>query len=105
MHIDNLQAYHKYIADTYDERSGDHDNSEWHRKTSLKLVEELPPRAGDSVLDIGTGTGTTALRAASLVGTDGKVIGVDLSTGMLVQANEKVSVLGLSNLEFILSDA
>ena len=105
MHIVNLQAYHKYIADTYDERSGNHDNSEWHRKTSLKLVEELPPRAGDSVLDIGTGTGTIALHAASLVGTNGKVIGIDLSKGMLAQANEKVSALDLPNLEFILSDA
>ncbi len=53
MHIDNLQAYHKHITDTYDERSAGHDNSEWHRKTSLKLVEELPPRVGDFVLDIG----------------------------------------------------
>lgn len=105
MNIEGLQVYHKHITDTYDERSGDHDKSEWHRKTALRLVEELPPRAGDNVLDIATGTGTIAFHAASLVGPNGKVVGVDLSKGMLAQANEKLAVSSLRNLGFILADA
>lgn len=105
MNIEELQAYHKHIADTYDERSGNHDNSEWHRKTALRLVEELPPRSGESILDIGTGTGTIAFHAASLVGPQGKVIGVDISKGMLNQANKKLAESNLHNLEFIFSDA
>ena len=94
MRFDDLQGYHKHIADTYDERSGNHDNSEWHRKTALKLIDNLPPRAGDSVLDIGTGTGTIAFRAASLVGSDGRVVGVDLSKGMLAEAKKKLIASG-----------
>jgi ubiquinone/menaquinone biosynthesis C-methylase UbiE len=105
MNTENLRAYHKNITDTYDERSGNHDKSEWHRKAALRLVEELPPRPGDSVLDVGTGTGTIAFHAASLVGPHGKVIGVDLSKGMLTQANGKLAVSNQRNLEFVLSDA
>jgi len=98
------QAYHKYISDTYDHRSPNHEKSEWHRKTSLKLVEDMPPRVGDSILDIGTGTGTIAFHAASLVGPGGNVVGVDLSPGMLEQANNKRAASNLCNLEFVLGD-
>jgi ubiquinone/menaquinone biosynthesis C-methylase UbiE len=105
MNTEDLQAYRKYIADTYDARSGNYDRSEWHRKTALRLVEGLPPRTGDSVLDIATGTGTIAFHAASLVGPNGKVVGIDLSEGMLAQAKAKVSASDLRNLEFILADA
>jgi ubiquinone/menaquinone biosynthesis C-methylase UbiE len=68
MNTEDLQAYRQYIAHTYDKRSANHDNSEWHKTTALRLVEDLPPRRGDSVLDIATGTGTIAFQAASLVG-------------------------------------
>lgn len=105
MNVEDLQPYQKYIASTYDERSSNYDKGEWHRKTALKLVEGLPPRAGHSVLDIGTGTGTVAFLAASLVGSDGRVVGVDLSKGMLAEANKKLVASGISNLEFILADA
>ena len=105
MNIDDLRAYHRYITDTYDERSGNHDKSEWHRKTALRLVEDWPPRSGDSVLDIATGTGTIAFHAASLVGPNGKVIGVDLSNGMLAEANKRLAASGLKNLVFMLRDA
>lgn len=105
MNTNDLQAYQKYISDTYDSRSKHHEDSEWHRKTALKLVEELPPRAGDTVLDIGTGTGTIAFHAASLVGPSGKVIGVDLSPGMLAEASNKLTAADLANLEFVLADA
>ena len=105
MNIEELQAYHKRISDTYDSRSPNHENSEWHRKTALKLINDMPPKDGHSVLDIGTGTGTIAFHAASLVGPSGKVKGVDLSPGMLEQANKKLANSDLNNLEFILSDA
>jgi ubiquinone/menaquinone biosynthesis C-methylase UbiE len=105
MNSEDLMAYQKTITDTYDERSANHDKSEWHRTTALRLVEELPPRPGDSVLDIATGTGTIAFHTASLVDPNGKVVGIDLSQGMLEQANAKLSTSGLHNIEFILADA
>lgn len=105
MNTEDRLAYQRTIARTYDERSSNHDNSVWHRKTALRLVEDLPPRLGDRVLDIATGTGTIAFHAASLVGASGRVVGVDLSEGMLAQANAKLSASGLHNLEFVLADA
>ena len=104
MNTEELQAYHKHLTDIYDERSGNHDKSEWHRKSALKLVEEMPPKAGDFVLDIGAGTGSLAFHAAALVNPNGKVIGMDLSRGMIAQANAKLKQSGLQNLEFILGD-
>jgi len=104
MDTEDLQAYHKHITSTYDKRSANHDNSQWHRTTALKLLEGMPPRQNDRVLDIGTGTGTIAFQAASLVGPDGKVTGVDLSPGMIAQANAKLAGAALQNLEFIVGD-
>jgi ubiquinone/menaquinone biosynthesis C-methylase UbiE len=52
------------------------------------------------VLDLGTGTGTVAIRAASLVGGDGHVTGVDISGEMLAVAGERVVALGLRNVTF-----
>jgi len=105
MNSEDLRAYHKTITDTYDERSANHDKSEWHRTTALQLVEDMPARPCDSVLDIATGTGTIAFHTAALVGPAGRVIGIDLSEGMLAQANAKLSASSLRNLKFIVADA
>jgi ubiquinone/menaquinone biosynthesis C-methylase UbiE len=104
VNTEELKAYHKHITDTYDKRSGNHDSSEWHRKIALQLAKEMPPKAGDCVLDIGTGTGSLAFHLASLVSPNGKVIGVDLSKGMLSQASSKLNESDLENIDFILGD-
>lgn len=57
------------------------------------VVESLIGRAalrdGEHVLDLGTGTGAVALRAASLVGPLGRVVGVDISPEMLMVARRR----------------
>ena len=105
MNSKDLRAYHKHITDVYDARSANHENSQWHRATALKLIDDMPPMTGDFVLDIGTGTGTIAFRAASLVGPTGSVTGVDLSPGMLEQAQKRLTNAEYKNLQFILADA
>lgn len=47
-------------------------------------IARLQP--GDHVLDVGCGTGLVALRAAKLVGPSGRVVGVDISPGMIEAA-------------------
>lgn len=54
-------------------------------------------KAGERVLDLGTGTGAVAERAATLVGPDGEVIGVDISTEMLAAARRGMAVRGITN--------
>ena len=53
--------------------------------------------AGESVLDLGAGTGAMAERAAAVVGPGGQVVGVDLSPDMLALAQKRTAASGLTN--------
>jgi ubiquinone/menaquinone biosynthesis C-methylase UbiE len=57
----------------------------------------------DRVLDIATGTGIVAIEAVKKVGNDGKVVGIDLSTGPLAIAKRTAG--NISNLQFLEMDA
>jgi ubiquinone/menaquinone biosynthesis C-methylase UbiE len=67
----------------------------------VPVVERLLARAalasGERVLDLGTGTGAVAVRAALLVGKTGQVLAVDPSPQMLALAGERVASLGAAN--------
>jgi ubiquinone/menaquinone biosynthesis C-methylase UbiE len=56
------------------------------------VTELLGLRDGDRVLDVGTGTGAAARRAAGRVQPGGSVVGVDLSFGMLRAASRDAGV-------------
>lgn len=53
-----------------------------------RLVETGDIETGDRVLDVACGTGIVARRAASRVGPDGSVVGLDINDGMLAVAAE-----------------
>ena len=100
-----LNDYKQGIADSYDRRSQTYNNSEWHVQTCRCMLKYSQVSAGQTVLDIGTGTGHLAIMAAQIVGDQGQVLGIDISAGMLEQAQSKVNALGLGNVEFQLADA
>jgi ubiquinone/menaquinone biosynthesis C-methylase UbiE len=50
---------------------------------------------GESVLDIGCGTGTLAIVAKGQVGAGGKVFGIDASPGMVARASSKAGKAGV----------
>ena len=102
--VADRQGYHKTITDSYDARSKNYDDSEWHRGIALQTVDHCPPGPGDSVLDVATGTGSIAFYAAGLVGPTGRVVAVDISRGMLDKCQEKLAESGLANLEFMFAD-
>ncbi len=62
-------------------------------------------RAGDIVLDIGSGAGIDCLVAAQKVGAQGKVIGLDMTPAMIARATENALEAGVGNVEFRLGDA
>jgi ubiquinone/menaquinone biosynthesis C-methylase UbiE len=100
-----LNEYKQQIADLYSRRSQTYDDGDWHPRIAHRLVEHARITRGQHVLDIGTGTGMVAIEAAQLVGSEGRVVGVDISNEMLEQARQKVEALGLSNIQFQLADA
>ncbi len=100
-----LNEYKQQIADLYSSRSQSYDDGNWHPQIAHQLVEYAHISQGQHVLDIATGTGMVAIETAQIVGSQGRVIGVDISAGMLAKAREKVAALGLSNIEFQLADA
>ena len=56
-------------------------------------------RLGDSVLDIGSGSGTDSLIASLLVGGVGKVYGLDMTEAMLEKFRGNVAAMGASNVQ------
>jgi ubiquinone/menaquinone biosynthesis C-methylase UbiE len=69
-----------------------------HTVTNLKLP------AGAKILDVGCGTGASALPAAQAVGKNGFVVGVDLAIRLLDRARAKASAAHLDNVEFRVAD-
>lgn len=55
---------------------------------------------GEKVVDAGSGAGFDAFVAASMVGTDGQVIGVDMTDEMLEKASATKVEIGFDNVEF-----
>jgi SAM-dependent methyltransferase len=54
---------------------------------------------GSVVLDLGCGAGTDLLIAAQMVGPEGRVIGVDMTSAMLERARSSAREMGLANIE------
>lgn len=62
-------------------------------------------KPGESVLDIGSGTGYDVFKAAELVGDDGRVIGVDMTEQMILKAQKNAARLGVNNVTFKIGNA
>jgi arsenite methyltransferase len=62
-------------------------------------------KAGQVVLDIGSGGGLDAFLAVQKVGATGKVIGVDMTPAMLERAGRAAAKAGLNNLDFRMGQA
>jgi len=61
-------------------------------------------RAGETVLDLGSGAGFDCFLAAEQVGTGGKVIGVDMTPEMIQKARENARKGNHENVEFRLGE-
>lgn len=66
-------------------------------------VEAIKP--GDTVLDIGSGSGTDVLIATLRTGTEGKVYGLDMTAAMRDKLQANTQKAGVSNIEMIVGEA
>ncbi|MEZ4667740.1 MAG: class I SAM-dependent methyltransferase [Anaerolineae bacterium] len=87
-------------AKTYD-TSGISGLESWRKEA----VRTLNLKRGDLVVDIGCGTGLNFMLLQEVVGSEGKIIGVDLTDAMLDQARQRITEHGWTNVELVQSDA
>lgn len=73
------------------------------RTQTEAVLAAAVPSEGESVLDIGCGSGGTTLALAAAVGPSGLVTGIDISHPMLAVARERAK--GRSNIHFLEVDA
>ncbi len=72
--------------------------SDYQYEMGLVLIDMMNIKTGDSVLDIGCGTGRLALQVSDIVGLSGSVTGIDPSSHRVEIANARLN--GSQNLSF-----
>jgi ubiquinone/menaquinone biosynthesis C-methylase UbiE len=69
------------------------------------LIRELAPQPGQTLLELGAGTGETGFEAAVFLGDDGRLISTDFSSDMVEVARRRGAELGLKNVDHRVIDA
>jgi SAM-dependent methyltransferase len=72
--------------------------------TSERMLELGGVSTGQRVLDVATGRGEPAIRAAHRVGRGGSVLGVDVDASVLAMARTRADAEGVANLELRVAD-
>ena len=73
-----------------------------HRR---EAVSRLELERGDVVVDVGCGPGANFELLRDAVGPEGRVLGIDYSSGMIRRANERIDDHGWENVETVRADA
>ena len=87
-------------AQRFDEKAERYDENQQHpayRECADLVVEHASPGSDEVVLDLGCGTGAIALALAPAAQ---RVVGRDVSEGMLERAREKAASRGIENVDF-----
>lgn len=74
------------------------------RPARRRTVERMALSPGDTVVDMGTGTGANLPLLREAVGPDGSVVGVDISPKMLDRARARVDDAGWGNVTLVEGD-
>jgi len=91
------------FSESYDKEKG------YNPEADLGLGCGIPTQfagisAGQTVLDLGSGAGNDCFVARALVGSEGKVVGLDFTDEMLLKAKMNNSKLGYTNVKFVKGD-
>jgi ubiquinone/menaquinone biosynthesis C-methylase UbiE len=99
-HHESNRHFYDRIAEAYDLIA---DANE--RAARQAGVQALALKPGESVVELGFGTGNEILDLAGLVGPTGKVAGIDISPGMLAVANRKLAAAPAAPVDLRVGDA
>lgn len=70
-----------------------------------RAVDALDLQDGETVVEMGCGTGANVPHLRERVGSNGRVIGVDFTRGMLEQAHQRINERDWENVETLQGDA
>ncbi|MGC1248927.1 MAG: class I SAM-dependent methyltransferase [Spirulinaceae cyanobacterium] len=99
-----MPDYKQQVVNFFNKRIAYDAEGKKHPREAKRLLKSVSITSGHKILDIATGTGLVAIPAAKKVTNEGSVVGVDLSSGMLHQAQKKIIAEGLDNIELIETD-
>lgn len=74
------------------------------RRHGARAADIAALRPGERVLDVGCGTGASAIPAAEAVGRAGHVLGIDIAEAMVMRARLRADDQGLENIRFRVAD-
>ena len=94
------EEYKQELAEIFDARAINYDEDNLRARLANRLVEIAKPQPAERVLDIATGTGLVAISTARMLGESGRVVGVDISKGMLNRVSRAALAEGLGNIEY-----
>jgi ubiquinone/menaquinone biosynthesis C-methylase UbiE len=80
---DKISCFYDYFAGVFE------------KKFRNMALDRLNVKREETVLEIGFGTGHCLKRVAELVGENGKVYGIDISSGMLEVTKQRLEGAGL----------
>jgi ubiquinone/menaquinone biosynthesis C-methylase UbiE len=80
-------------------------HGDFHWQFADRLVAHTPLQPGHIVLDVATGTAPAALIAAARVSSNGYVVGLDFSSGILTHARRNIIAAGARNFTLVCGDA
>lgn len=92
--MSNVESDNLSLAERYDQVS------EGQFNNGLILIEKLGIKPGHKVLDIGCGTGRLTLHVSSVVGSKGKVVGIDPSVQRIEVVRRKMRTALFNNISF-----
>ena len=92
------------VIEVYDRVAGDFADDPLTQGVGQQLVDFVPPGPGHHVLDVGCGRGAVLFRAADLVGTGGRAVGIDLARRMVDCTAEEIAVRGWRHVEVRLDE-
>jgi len=86
----------------FDEVAPEWDNRNHHDPEKIMdILDTVGLKNGDSVLDVGCGTGVLVPYVLELIGTNGRIVGLDYSENMLRIAREKFPKESYPNVDFV----
>lgn len=95
----DVDVPNRTIAGTYDRLSAFYDRvvTPLEAPTRDRAIDRLSPAAGESVLEVGCGTGRALVAIARRVGASGRVVGLDAAAGMSRRSRRRVRRAGLDD--------